>query len=45
MPLILEKDQLKDWILDDSMTEKFLRQVPANLDRHSDYEQMSPFNL
>ena len=44
MPLILEKDQLEDWILDDGMTEKFLRQIPVNLDRQSDYEQMSLFD-
>ena len=43
MPLILEKDQLDGWILDDSMTERLLRQVPPGLSRHSDYEQMSLF--
>lgn len=43
MPLILEKDQLDDWILDDSMTERLLRQVPVSLSRYSDYEQMSLF--
>lgn len=43
MPLILEKDQLDGWILDDSMTERLLRHVPPGLSRHSDYEQMSLF--
>lgn len=44
MPLILEKDQLKDWILDDSSTEDLLRKVPENLERYTEYEQLSLFD-
>lgn len=43
MPLILEKDQLSDWILDDRRTKELLGQVPVNLERYTEYEQMSLF--
>ncbi|MCC8081132.1 MAG: SOS response-associated peptidase [Lachnospiraceae bacterium] len=43
MPLVLEEPQIKDWILDDSSTEKLLCQVPGDLKRQVDFEQMTLF--
>ncbi|MCD7864883.1 MAG: SOS response-associated peptidase [Clostridiales bacterium] len=41
MPLVLEEAQIADWILDDSNTEKLLCQVPGDLKRQDDFEQMT----
>jgi putative SOS response-associated peptidase YedK len=43
MPLLIEQDEIKDWIMDDSKTETFLQKVPALLEYSTDYEQMSLF--
>ena len=42
MPLILEKEQLKDWF-DDKKMEQILHQVPVQLKREAEYEQQSLF--
>lgn len=39
MPLILPWDQIEPWLLDSSLTQTFLNQVPTLLNRKSDYEQ------
>ncbi|MCD8110798.1 MAG: SOS response-associated peptidase [Clostridiales bacterium] len=43
MPLVLEEAQISDWILDDSSTEELLCQVPGDLKRQTDFEQMTLF--
>lgn len=43
MPLVLEKEQVKDWILDDGKTEELLGQVPAELAGSCEYEQQTLF--
>jgi putative SOS response-associated peptidase YedK len=43
MPLLLDPEEIKDWILDDSKTAVFLRKVPSILERKADYEQISLF--
>lgn len=45
MPLILEKRQIKDWVLDDTAVNHFLRQTPVLLDRETEYEQQTLFDL
>ena len=42
MPLILEKEQMEDWFNNEKM-KTILRQVPARLKRHAEYEQQSLF--
>jgi putative SOS response-associated peptidase YedK len=44
MPLLIEQDDIEDWIMDDSKTESFLQKVPALLECSTDYEQMSLFS-
>ena len=43
MPLILGREEIGEWMLDDTKTEDILRKVPCLLERQSDYEQMSLF--
>ena len=43
MPLLLEETEVKEWILNSSRTDSFLRQTPPLLNRSTDYEQMSFF--
>ena len=43
MPLILEKNQVTDWILESDRTESLLRQLPPLLERNTEYEQLSFF--
>lgn len=45
MPLILEKEQIKDWLSDDSAVESLLQQMPVLLDRETEYEQQTLFGL
>ncbi len=45
MPLILEKGQIKDWLLDDTAVDYLLRQAPILLDRETEYEQRTLFDL
>lgn len=43
MPLILEENDIPIWLLDDKRMGTFLQKVPAELERNSDYEQLSFF--
>lgn len=43
MPLILERRELAEWMLDDAKTEKILHKTPCLLERKTDYEQLSLF--
>lgn len=43
MPLILEEDQLEEWIFDLEKAETLLKQIPVMLCRESEYEQLSFF--
>lgn len=43
MPLILEKNQIWDWLMDEEAAEKILHQKPVELERQADYEQMTLF--
>lgn len=43
MPLILEEEEIRLWIEDDSGVEHFLRKSPPLLERRQDYQQMSLF--
>ena len=39
MPLIVEPDQLKDWVLDDIKFSGILKQTPVLLDTKQEYDQ------
>lgn len=41
MPLILEREEAADWILNDFMTEQFLGHTPVLLKKRAEYEQQS----
>lgn len=43
MPLIIDKNQVKDWIEDDNKAEEILSQIPRALKAHSEIEQQSMF--
>ena len=43
MPLLLEEDEIEQWLSEDTMVETFLRKTPALLERQVEYEQMSLF--
>ncbi len=43
MPLILEREEISEWILNGSKTETFLHKRPCLLERRADYEQISLF--
>ena len=43
MPLILEPEELKDWVLDDGATEYLLHKTPVLLKARAEYEQMRLF--
>ena len=44
MPLILEREEIGDWIMDDGKTEKLLVQKPVRLKKRAEYEQQTlPF--
>ena len=43
MPLILERQELEDWIYDDNFLEFALHKVPVQLIKHQEYEQQSLF--
>lgn len=43
MPLLLQEDEVADWILDSKKTGTFLQQVPFLLDRSTEYEQLCLF--
>ncbi len=44
MPLVLENNQIRDWIFNNDKTEELLKQVPILLSRTSSVEQIS-FNI
>lgn len=44
MPLILERKETVDWLLEDGAAEELLRKSPPLLERRAEYEQMSLFN-
>lgn len=39
MPLIVEADQIKDWVLDDTKFSKMLKQTPVMLEAKREYDQ------
>lgn len=41
MPLILNEQELNDWMFDDTRTEEILRKVPCPLEKETDYEQQT----
>lgn len=41
MPLILEKEEITEWLGEDASVERFLGKIPQKLSRRSDYEQLS----
>lgn len=43
MPLILEPEELKDWVLDDLAIEFLLHKAPVLLEQRAEYEQMRLF--
>ena len=43
MPLVIEREQVRDWILDGDRTAEFLTGRPPQLDQERDYEQLSLF--
>ncbi len=43
MPLVLERDEIMQWIFDRERTEAFLRKKPCPLERKTEFEQMSLF--
>lgn len=43
MPLVLEREEAVDWLLEDGAAEKLLRKSPPLLERRTEYEQMSLF--
>lgn len=43
MPLILEREELEDWVLDDRATEFILHKTPVLLNAKTDYEQLRLF--
>ena len=45
MPLILEPDQILDWLMDDKATDNILKQTPVMLDKYTKYEQLTLFDL
>lgn len=42
-PLVIGREQVRDWILDGDRTEAFLAGRPPELDQDRDYEQLSLF--
>lgn len=43
MPLLLTGDQLRDWIFRVEKVGEYLQQVPQELERHQEYEQLTLF--
>lgn len=43
MPLVLEAEELEDWVLDDGATEHLLHKTPVMLEAHTEYAQMNLF--
>ncbi|MCD8076740.1 MAG: SOS response-associated peptidase [Lachnospiraceae bacterium] len=45
MPLILEKEDVENWICDGEQTQDFLQKIPVLLQRTQEYEQQSLFGM
>ncbi|MCC8051309.1 MAG: SOS response-associated peptidase [Clostridiales bacterium] len=45
MPLILEEENVEDWICDGEQTQVFLQKIPVSLQRTQEYEQQSLFGM
>jgi putative SOS response-associated peptidase YedK len=45
MPLLLESEEIEDWIEDVNKTETFLHKVPNLLECHMEYEQINLFQM
>ena len=45
MPLILEREEAVDWLLEDGAAEELLRKLPPMLEHRTEYEQMSIFGI
>ncbi len=43
MPLVLERDEVAEWVLDDEKMEAILCKVPCLLERRTEYEQLTLF--
>lgn len=43
MPLLLERDEVAGWVLDDGRIENILRKIPCLLERRTEYEQLTLF--
>ena len=43
MPLVLEREQVREWILDSAKTKELLGQEPPQLERDCEYEQQTLF--
>ena len=43
MPLILEKEEILPWLTEGSKTEEFLGKVPCQLNRSTEFEQLTLF--
>ena len=43
MPLVLERDEIQQWLNEDRLVETFLQKTPPMLERRMDFEQMSLF--
>lgn len=43
MPLLLEPEEITEWMLDDRKMEEFLGKIPGPLERKTDFEQISLF--
>lgn len=43
MPLVLDLEELEDWVFDDKATEYLLHKTPVLLKSHAEYEQMLLF--
>lgn len=44
MPLLLEREEIPQWLNEDALVEAFLQKIPALLERKVDFEQISLFS-
>lgn len=45
MPLLLERDEIEQWLFENSLTESLLHKKPELLERRADFEQISLFPM
>ena len=45
MPLVLERNEIQQWLNENQMVKTFLEKIPAQLERRVDFEQMSLFSI